>query len=98
VENYSTIKPKSRTVWKTLACDRGHDPAMSLTEKFTSHPQSVGETYAEHAVMASGFGFKLILAGLACLVHAILPFLFVKTGSGMIADLYQRMVAHRRRH
>ncbi|MDF3075069.1 MAG: hypothetical protein K0S54_2736 [Alphaproteobacteria bacterium] len=71
---------------------------MSLTEKFTSHPQSVGETYAEHAVMASGFGFKLMLAGMACLVHAVLPFLFVRTGSGMISDLYQRMVAHRARH
>ena len=71
---------------------------MSLTEKFTQHPQSVGETYAEHAVMASGFGIKLLLAGMACLVHAIFPFLFVKTGSGMIEDLHQRMVAHRRQH
>lgn len=74
----------------------GTVPAMSLTEKFTAHPQSVGETYVQHAAMASGFGFRLMLAGMACLVHAVLPFLFVKTGSSMIADLYQRMVAHRR--
>lgn len=74
----------------------GTVPAMSLTEKFTAHPQSVGETYVQHAAMASGFGFRLLLAGMACLVHAVLPFLFVKTGSSMIADLYQRMVAHRR--
>jgi len=71
---------------------------MSISEKFTAHPQSVGETYVEHAAMASGFGIKLLLAGMACLVHAVFPFLFVKTGSGMIADLYQRMVAHRRQH
>jgi hypothetical protein len=83
---------------KTLPDFPGTLPPMSITEKFTAHPQSVGETYAEHAAMASGFGFKLILAGMACLVHAILPFLFVKTGSGMISDLYQRMVAHRRQH
>lgn len=69
---------------------------MSITEKFTAHPQSVGETYVQHAAMASGFGFRLLLAGMACLVHAVLPFLFVKTGSAMIADLHQRMVAHRR--
>ena len=74
----------------------GTVPAMSLTEKFTAYPQSVGETYVQHAAMASGFGFRLLLAGMACLVHAVLPFLFVKTGSSMIADLYQRMVAHRR--
>ena len=61
----------------------------------TAHPQSVGESYAEHAVVASGFGVKLLLAGMACMVHAVFPFLFVKTGSSMIADLYQRMVAHR---
>lgn len=75
---------------------RGNLRPMSITEKFTAHPQSVGETYAQHAAMASGFGIRLLLAGLACLVHAVFPFLFVKTGSGMIADLYQRMVAHRR--
>ena len=71
---------------------------MSISEKFTAHPQSVGESYAEHAVVASGFGVRLLLAGMACLVHAILPFLFVKTGSAMIEQLHERMVAHRRRH
>lgn len=69
---------------------------MSISEKFTAHPQSVGESYAQHAAMASGFGVRLLLAGMACMVHAVFPFLFVKTGSSMIADLYQRMVAHRR--
>lgn len=70
---------------------------MSISEKFTAHPQSVGESYAEHAAVASGFGVRLLLAGLACLVHAVLPFLFVKTGSAMIEQLHERMVAHRRR-
>lgn len=84
-------------IWNNIPSVQLHAPAMSLTEKFTAHPQSVGETYAEHAAMASGFGVKLLLAGLACLVHAVLPFLFVKTGSAMIADLHERMVAHRRR-
>ncbi|MGE0658162.1 MAG: DUF6356 family protein [Reyranellaceae bacterium] len=70
---------------------------MSISEKFTAHPQSVGESYAEHAAVASGFGVRLLLAGLACLVHAVLPFLFVKTGSAMIEQLHERMVVHRRR-
>ncbi|MEQ8585217.1 MAG: DUF6356 family protein [Thalassobaculaceae bacterium] len=45
----------------------------------------------------SGFGFRMILGGLACLVHGLLPFLFTKTGSRVITDLHGRMVTHRSR-
>lgn len=65
---------------------------------FTQHPESVGETYAEHFGMASGFGIRMILGGLACLVHGVLPFLFTKTGSRIITDLHGRMVTSRSRH
>ena len=71
---------------------------MMTQRLFTAHPASVGETYAEHLVTAAGFGARLVLTGLACLVHALLPFLFVKTGSQQIAALYDRMVANRRRN
>lgn len=64
---------------------------------FTEHPASVGESYVEHFGMASGFGFRMILGGLACLVHGILPFLFTKTGSRIITELHDRMVTHRSR-
>ena len=62
---------------------------------FTEHPQSVGETYPQHMGVAFGFGMRMVLAGLACLVHGVLPFLFVKTGSRTITVLHDRMVAHR---
>ncbi len=65
---------------------------------FTQHPASVGETYSEHMGMAGAFGLHLLLASLACFVHALLPFLFVKTGSRMITDLHDRMVTNRNRH
>ena len=71
---------------------------MTTMRLFTDHPESVGESYAEHLVTASGFGVRLVLTGLACLVHSLLPFLFVKTGSQQIAALYNRMVANRRRN
>ncbi|MFQ5468187.1 MAG: DUF6356 family protein [Kiloniellaceae bacterium] len=64
---------------------------------FTAHPASVDETYPEHMAVASAFGGRLILAGLACLVHGIFPFLFVKTGSNAIATLHGRMATNRRR-
>ncbi len=62
---------------------------------FTEHPASVGETYAEHFTMATGFGGTMILAGLACLLHGVFPFLFERTGSNAITGLYKRMVSHR---
>lgn len=64
---------------------------------FTDHPASVGENYVEHLGMASGFGFRMVLGGIACLVHGVLPFLFTKTGSRIITDLHGRMVTNRAR-
>jgi hypothetical protein len=64
---------------------------------FMDHPASVGETYGEHLVAASGFGVSMILGGLACLVHGLFPFLFLRTGSSTIARLHERMVVNQRR-
>ena len=66
-----------------------------LIDSFRDHPASVGETYFEHLGVATSFGFAMIKAGLACLVHAIFPFLFTATGRTTIQDLHQRMVTHR---
>ncbi len=68
---------------------------MSLKTLFTEHPASVDETYGEHFVMATGFGTRMILGGIACLLHGIFPFLFVKTGSAQISTLHDRMVRNR---
>ena len=65
---------------------------------FTDHPASVGESYGEHLLTASGFGLRMVLAGLACMIHALLPFLFVKTGSVQISTLHDKMLANRRRN
>ena len=64
---------------------------------FIEHPQSVGESYAEHFAVASGFGLRMLGGGLACLVHGVLPFLFTSTGSRTVQALHDRMVANRRR-
>ena len=68
-----------------------------VRQLFTEHPRSVDETYFEHMAAALGFAVRLSLAALACLVHAFLPFLFVKTGSTIIDGLHDRMVVNRRR-
>jgi hypothetical protein len=66
-----------------------------LFAPFTEHPATVGETYTEHFGVATSFGVTLILAGFACLVHAVFPFLFTTTGRRTIESLHRRMVTHR---
>jgi hypothetical protein len=68
---------------------------MSIQRLFTEHPASVDETYGEHFAMATGFGLRMILGGFACLIHGLLPFLFVRTGSLQISTLHERMVTKR---
>lgn len=61
-----------------------------ISRAFTAHPASVGETYGEHFRFASRFSFRLLVAGLAAAVHAVIPCLFEKTASRMIAEMYRQ--------
>ncbi|HEV2566109.1 MAG TPA: DUF6356 family protein [Microvirga sp.] len=65
---------------------------MSLKRLFTDHPESVGESYFEHMNVALSFAGPLLAAGLAALVHAFLPFLFLTTASRTVKRLHARMV------
>jgi len=66
-----------------------------MLDKFTAHPHAVGETYAEHAHTAASFGLEMIGAGLACLVHALLPWAYQTTASRRVRALYARMEGRR---
>jgi len=57
---------------------------------FTEHPESVDETYLEHARFAAGFSLRLFAAAGAAALHAVFPFLFEKTASRITAELYHR--------
>ena len=71
---------------------------MALFRRFfVDHPASVGETYLEHLMTAAGFGTKMVLAGMACVVHGLLPVIFTNRGSDAICALHERMVVNRRR-
>jgi len=71
---------------------------MSLFRSlFMEHPASVDETYSEHFISALTFGAKMIIAGIACMVHGLLPAVFVTRGSDTICALHERMVVKRRR-
>lgn len=62
---------------------------------FTEHPHKVGETYGEHFMVATRFGTAMLAGGLACMVHAVLPFLCTSTGSQTVKRLHDRMVVNR---
>ena len=58
---------------------------------FTRHPEEVGESYTEHLATAGGFGATMVVGGLCVMIHAILPFLFVNTGSNTMRKLHKKM-------
>lgn len=64
---------------------------------FLDHPRKVEESYTEHLAAASGFGLTMIIGGIACVIHALVPGLFVHTASDMIRRLHDRMVVNRQR-
>ncbi|WP_068087049.1 DUF6356 family protein [Polycladidibacter stylochi] len=63
---------------------------VKILELFRAHPRTVNESYLEHARFASSIGLKLLFAALAAFIHALLPFLFEKTASQIIIQLYDR--------
>ena len=63
----------------------------TLHRVFLSHPQSVDESYGEHFAFALGFAARLFGAGLAALVHALIPCLFETTASRMIRQMHARI-------
>lgn len=53
------------------------------------HLKDIDETYLEHARFAGCVAFKLMLGSLALFVHAVLPWLFVTTGSDTVRSVNQ---------
>lgn len=52
-----------------------------MENPLTKHCHSVGETHPQHLMFAVGCGPKMVLGGLACVVHGLFPFGFARTGS-----------------
>lgn len=68
-----------------------------MNRLFSDHPASVGETYGQHLAHALSFAGLMGLGAIVCGIHALLPFLFEKTGSRIITRLHDRMVLNRQR-
>jgi hypothetical protein len=62
-----------------------------LQHIFVDHPRSVDETYFQHMRFAGWFAARLLIAGGAAMIHAVIPCLFEKTASRMIAEMHARL-------
>ena len=61
-----------------------------FTRIFLEHPKQVDETYSQHAFFALSFASKLFIAGIAATIHALVPAMFEKTASSIVAELYRK--------
>ena len=78
------MNPTRATADKTIESSR----RVGLIDRiFLAHPRTVGETYAEHAGIASRFGASMVVAGVKCLAHAVLPAVFERSASDCVARL-----------
>jgi hypothetical protein len=58
-----------------------------VIRRSNDHLAAAGESYLEHFSFASTVGLMAIAAGLACIIHAIVPALCTRTASRTIASL-----------
>jgi phosphatidylserine synthase len=67
-----------------------------MIRRSKQHLVEAGETYFEHLGFAATVGLMALAAGLACLIHALVPALCTRTASRTIGLLNQ-LLADRRR-
>lgn len=66
-----------------------------MFEKSKQHLEDSETTYLEHMIFAIKAGFMLLIAGVASIIHAILPQLFPGTAAFTVIRLYkQRLENH----
>ena len=54
-----------------------------MTNIFTKHPDSVGESYLIHGAKAVGYSVQMLFASICGIVHAVFPFVFQSTASNI---------------
>jgi hypothetical protein len=60
---------------------------------FNAHPDALGESYFQHLGHAMSYAGRLLGAAFCAFTHALLPFLFEKTASNAIKQMYGEMTA-----
>jgi hypothetical protein len=55
------------------------------------HPRSLGMSWARHGSGAFKVGFQLIGAGIAAIIHGVIPGVFGETASGTVTRVYEHI-------
>lgn len=58
---------------------------------FTDHPRTLGMSWGRHGAGAARIAIALIGAGVACLIHAVVPGWFTQTAGKTVTDVYRDM-------
>ena len=58
---------------------------------FLEHPRSLGMSWARHGGGAVRIGFQLIGAGMAAMVHAVVPGWFSETAGRRVTEIYHHI-------
>jgi len=64
-----------------------------MLPKLNKHLRDVDETYFEHMYHALGYTLTFALLTVTTLIHAILPFTFVDTGSKKVSKLNEHITS-----
>lgn len=70
---------------------------MDDKSPLTRHLAETGETYFQHMKFTMSVAGQLLLAGMAVVIHGLLPFLFTNTASRMIDRIHARIAARKAR-
>lgn len=68
---------------------------MNCLSEFRAHPAAVGQTYLQHLLFALRFGGRMLVGGIAALLHAFVPCWFPTTASRTVAELHARIGSRR---
>ena len=55
------------------------------------HLYDAGESYTQHLLFALSIAMKMLVAGMQCFLHALIPGIFKASGSNAIKELYNRI-------
>lgn len=59
-----------------------------LVRRSRTHLEAVEESYFDHMRFAGGVGWRMAAAGIACMIHALVPALFTDRASRTIEGLH----------
>jgi hypothetical protein len=62
---------------------------------FFEHPRSLGMSWAGHGLGAVGIAVRLVGAGVACFIHAVVPAFFTQTAGKTVTRMYEHMMGRK---